>query len=248
MRIWARELNAVILDEIKTSREPGIDLLQQALSGARLDAEQSSPGFFTRFLGFGARLLTSIKRRIWNEVKTPPIESIGEDVAKHVKLQMKRVLGIRPEEIATAHNIEVWRNENVNLITKLTAEQLSKVEDLLNSAGTVRVEDLAAQLRGVLEMTEKRASFIAQDQTLKFNAQLTKEIHRQAGIEEYYWMSVGDESVRDIHEDLNAESEAGKRFRYDDPPISEKNGESFNPGEGYRCRCQAIPYVPEYED
>jgi SPP1 gp7 family putative phage head morphogenesis protein len=248
MRIWARSINEVILDEIKNSNEPGLAPLQQVLLGVRVDADGDTPGFFARFLGFGSRVLSSIKRRIWGEAKSPPVEAVGEDIARHVKLQMRRVLGIRPEEIATAHNIEVWRNENVNLITKLTAEQLTKVENLLNSAGTIRVEDLARQLQATLGETERRATLIAQDQTLKFNAQLTKEIHRQAGIEEYYWVSVGDESVRDIHEELNDRSAAGERFRYDDPPVSEKNGAAFNPGEGYRCRCQAIPYVPEYED
>ena len=245
LTLRAKALQEAVLTAIGQSFEPEARLLADKLSGVRRDANDTD--YFVKKAGVGNRILSGLRFYFGDSADKLEIDTIGHEVLGHVKRQAKKVLGISSDSITSQHNIEYWRRENVALIKRMTDEQLSKITAILDKTSTDTVDSVASSLLQEFEITTGRARKIAIDQTLKFNAQLTKEIHKQAGIEEYYWADGEDDAVRDTHRKLGDASRDGKRFRYDDPPVSEKNGDRNNPGEGVLCRCQAIPYVPEYE-
>ena len=78
---------------------------------------------------------------------------------------------------------------------------------------------------------------------LKYNANVTRARHEDAGIRSYTWRTSEDERVRESHQALD-----GQVFRYDDPPTDEDSGEAVNPGDAIQCRCTADPVIPGYDD
>ena len=119
---------------------------------------------------------------------------------------------------------------------------LQGVSDVVHEAydSGLRVEGLAARLAERFGVSDTRAELIAQDQILKLNAQISETRLRDAGVEEYIWITSRDERVRPEHLALD-----GTKHRWDDPPVSNKNGEKNNPGTDVRCRCIANPVLPD---
>lgn len=78
---------------------------------------------------------------------------------------------------------------------------------------------------------------------LKANAKLNEDRQKEAGVERYIWSAGADDRVRPMHRDLD-----GKTFRWDDPPITNPQGDRNHPGQDYQCRCGAIPLMPGDEE
>lgn len=132
--------------------------------------------------------------------------------------------------------LEAFTEENVRLIRNISDTATNRIQTLVTdavksgqSASTISVE-----IQQVLQTTEARASLIAADQVGKLNGTLSRIRQTKAGLEEYEWMTVGDERVRLTHK-----AQDGKTYSWENPP---KTG---HPGMDYRCRCQAIPKFPE---
>lgn len=77
-----------------------------------------------------------------------------------------------------------------------------------------------------------RAALIGRDQVGKLNGRISEYEQRQLGIEEYIWVTAGDERVRASHRALN-----GHKFKWSDPPPE------GNPGYPIQCRCIADPII-----
>lgn len=172
-----------------------------------------------------------------------PLDEVADLTLKHGKAQAKRVLGLADQDMAPGHLIRGWKAANVALIQGLTDDSFDAMRKLIDQTRGRRVEEIADQIEGLFGTTRARAELIARDQTLKLNAQINQEACRTAGIEWYTWSTSQDGSVRDTHAELN-----GKKFRFDDPPVVNKYGDTANPGEDYQCRCVPIPYVPEIDE
>lgn len=144
--------------------------------------------------------------------------------------------------VATA--IQKFRSDNLGRITSLVSDQISELRGLLEEAetGSWRVEELRERIRERLDVTRSKADFLARDQTLKLNGQITRARQTQAGITHYTWSTSGDERVREEHEDLDGTIQA-----WDDPPVTNADGDTNHPGEDYQCRCVAIPIVPDLD-
>jgi SPP1 gp7 family putative phage head morphogenesis protein len=139
--------------------------------------------------------------------------------------------------------------ENVRLIESIPSELLSQVEEELRAGfeAGARVESFYKVLEERFNVAESRAKLIARDQTGKINAAITEERNRSIGILEYTWQTSQDERVRGnpgglwpkgLHWQLH-----GKTFRYDQPPVTNLQGDANNPGEDYQCRCNALANV-----
>lgn len=90
--------------------------------------------------------------------------------------------------------------------------------------------------------TEKKAKFLARNETSLVLSEYSKQKYLSNGITKYRWQTSGDERVRDRHRELN-----GKVFEFANPPIVDLDtGERANPGCSINCRCVAIP-VLDYE-
>lgn len=135
-----------------------------------------------------------------------------------------------------------WRRENVQAITSLFGRQTERLELLLENNEFLRVEDLSERIQQVLGVTEAKADLLARDQSMKLTAQVTQAKQRAAGIEKFVWTTVGDERVRESHEELD-----GQTFSWDDLPTVD--GEpGVAPGTQYGCRCTPYPVVTLLDD
>lgn len=100
-----------------------------------------------------------------------------------------------------------------------------------------RAEDLQQEIQDRYGVAESRARLIARDQIGRLTGELNMARQQDLGIEKFTWRTVGDERVRDEHEELD-----GKVFPWDDPP-----SEGI-PGEPINCRCTAEPDVESLID
>jgi SPP1 gp7 family putative phage head morphogenesis protein len=137
--------------------------------------------------------------------------------------------------------------ENVDLITSVRDDYVDDVEDVLsenwNSNGSW--EDAVAEVAHVGDVTESRAELIARDQTMKMNARFNQVRQQSLGVTRYEWQTVGDDRVREAHQDLE-----GTEHDWDDPP-TDADGNTGPPGDcGINCRCAANPILDldEIED
>ena len=92
---------------------------------------------------------------------------------------------------------------------------------------------MVQQIKDIGKTTEKRAIFIARDQSSKLNAALTQARHEDVGITKYTWSTSGDERVRESHAEKD-----GQVFEYANPPA-----DTGHPGHDFNCRCVQIPYL-----
>lgn len=134
--------------------------------------------------------------------------------------------------------------QNAQLIKSIPAQYLNEVSTtvMANMRTGLRPEAIVGELRDRFKITEKRAKFIARDQTGKIQGDLAEKQQRAAGFEYFQWMDSDDQRVRDLHHEIaNKVTAYGKGiYRWDDLPIGE-NGERLKPGQDFNCRCSSKP-------
>ena len=136
-----------------------------------------------------------------------------------------------------AEKVNALTAGNIQLIKSIRSQYLDKVQNAVMQAmvkGTLN-KDLAEQIKDLGKITEKRAMFIARDQSSKLNAALTQARHEDVGIKKYMWSTSLDERVRDSHADKE-----GLVFEYTNPPA-----DTGHPGHDFNCRCVAIPVLDD---
>ena len=141
--------------------------------------------------------------------------------------------------------MDALSHANAALITSIPEQYLLQVRNVVMQALRVggSTDDLTAAVQRIGQVTESRAKLIARDQVGKALGQITKLRQQSLGVEEFEWVTAGDERVRDSHSALN-----GKHFRWDDPPTDAQTGEKVHPGEAIQCRCTAIAVFPSLAD
>lgn len=134
---------------------------------------------------------------------------------------------------------EGWISENTALIKSLATRLHPELEGIVRRGvmNGQSVKDIKDQIKSRYGVTDYRAKLIAQDQTLKLNADLTRYRLQSVGVKEYVWRSVQDSRVRPEHADRN-----GKTYSWDKGP---SNGQ--HPGQEVRCRCRAEAVWDEQE-
>lgn len=152
---------------------------------------------------------------------------------------MNKAIGVDLANIVSNENLTETLNlkvrENVSLIKSIPEEYFKKIENIVLN-GVVKGDKASSMMSQIKELgysTDKRARFIARDQTAKLNASLDEKRARNVGAEEYVWRTSEDDRVRDSHSKNN-----GKVFRYDDPPK-----DTGHPGQDFQCRCTAEPII-----
>jgi len=110
-----------------------------------------------------------------------------------------------------------------------------------------RYESAIKSIQDSFGVTSRKAKFLARQETALMMAKYKQAKYEDAGVDEYKWRAVKgtpQHPTRPRHKELSEESEKGKIFRFDDPPITDpRTGARNNPGEDYNCRCVAIPVV-----
>ncbi|ACG60347.1 gp25 putative head protein [Iodobacter phage PhiPLPE] len=133
--------------------------------------------------------------------------------------------------------------DNALLIKSIPAQYLGQVESLVmtNMRAGLRPSAITRQLQQQFGITQRRAKFIARDQTSKINGDLNEKRQKAIGGEYFQWLSSDDERVRHNHRVIaNRVTAYGKGiYRWDNLPLSEK-GEPIKPGSDYNCRCVGV--------
>lgn len=124
-----------------------------------------------------------------------------------------------------------WIKTNTDLIKSLPTRLHPELEGIIRRGVTngVSVREIQDQIKERYPVTDSRAKLIAQDQTLKLNADLTRYRLQSVGVKKYIWRTVNDSRVRPEHVERN-----GKEYAFDKPPSG-----GLNPGQEVRCRCRA---------
>lgn len=124
---------------------------------------------------------------------------------------------------------------NVGLIRSIGQEYLSKVESVVWQSVNAGYDmgKLAQELKKSHGISQRRAAFIARDQTNKAKAVIEKSRREELGITEAVWLhSHAGKEPRPSHVNAN-----GKRFQVARGMYLD--GEWVQPGEMINCRCNS---------
>lgn len=233
--------------ELKRQVKEMTDTVERAL-------EKPNGSFFmdedSGFLALAAKSLLKILKRYEDKDHSADDEKIAQgfvnrgniqnqqEVSNNLKNQtgidLSAYLGNSPN---IAEKVNAMTTANVQLIKSIRSQYLDKVQNAVTQAmvnGTLN-KDLVQQIKDIGKTTEKRAAFIARDQSSKLNAALTQARHEDVGITKYMWSTSGDERVRESHAEKD-----GQVFEYANPPA-----DTGNPGHDFNCRCVAIPVLDD---
>jgi SPP1 gp7 family putative phage head morphogenesis protein len=139
--------------------------------------------------------------------------------------------------------IQAATASNVSLIKSIPAEFHAKIEAVVLRSiqpGGNGLQDVFAALSKQEGITQRRARFIAEDQTRKVTSAMNSARMQSSGIQEFEWLhSSGGAEPRELHLRLH-----GQTFRFDDlPVIDERTGERGLPGQLPNCKCQMRPVL-----
>lgn len=188
------------------------------------------------------------KQKYSKPVKTGIIRHIGNLINNFSKKvfegQIETLVGtnVFVSEPWLNEEMSAFVKENVDLITKWSDALKSQAEEIImrGARSGSNPSDIASELKDRIGVVGSRYDMIARDQTNKFNSQLTMVRQQDLGLDKYTWDTSHDERVRASHAELD-----GQVFSYDDPPVTNEDGDTNNPGEDYNCRCAAIPYIDD---
>lgn len=187
-----------------------------------------------------SRLMASFTRGTVEKVK----ELLGLEGQRHTdqwKASVKKTLGIDLAAVVTKDDIGTYLDRatlrSAGLVKDFTETMVKKLQyettQALINGGSAR--QLQTKLKDVLGITDRRAKIIARDQTAKFNSDLNRIRHQQAGLDEYRWRTSKDERVRERHRKLE-----GKLYKYSEKTDAE---DGLPPGQPILCRCGAQAIV-----
>jgi SPP1 gp7 family putative phage head morphogenesis protein len=238
-RIWAEcVMRALRKHESRLVTEPRADATPERFDAVKTKTQRSAIKAFTDdvSLQFG-ETIASVK----------PIKIALQDIGKRSLMQSqaetRRVGIVVKKEPDMAGKLATWRESNLKLITALGQDQVDRLREVLEEAPDLNVKSLRGLIEKRVDVTRSKADMLARDQTLKLNAAINRDRMAAAGIDSYVWRTSRDERVRESHKDLE-----GKRFKFEDPPVSNDAGDENNPGEDYQCRCTAEPVIPGVND
>lgn len=238
-------LSGAGIDVRVTPRKDGV-----GEAAERTDAQGDAPAV-TVPKGVRDLVISTLKRIVRALLTSSGLDTIllraAEGADKHSRAAWKKqaeAIGLNPEgdDLFLAQRMRSFRAGNLRLIKSLCAEHVERVGKVLTAAGRgTRVEEIARELQDATGATKARAQLLARDQVLRVNSQLTQDRHEAAGITRYTWSASRDVRVRRRHKELD-----GEVIDYDDPPVvDERTGRRAHAGQDFRCRCVAIPVLPD---
>lgn len=205
------------------------------------DARQDAP---RARIGLGSALVDKIVRYVGPETaKAFDRMAASADKQAAKGLRKAGLIAVTPRAAGIDPLLARARDANIRLVEKAGRAYAQDVRDVIGDEANFgkRPEEIAALLEARGNVSASRAALIAKDQTLKLSGALVEARARAAGVHSYTWSTSLDERVRPMHAALE-----GRTFTFDDPPITEKDGERNNPGGAVLCRCVAVPVLEDY--
>lgn len=130
--------------------------------------------------------------------------------------------------------------ENVGLIRSIPEQYLGKVEGAVmrNYAVGRDLESMVKEIKSIYPVTNKRAAFIARDQSNKANSIVNRTRQLELGITEAIWMhSHAGKNPRPDHVKAN-----GDKYKIAEGCLI--SGEYIQPGYLINCRCTSRAVLP----
>lgn len=230
-RVLLPRLDDIVLQfKVETRTDTWIDTLDALIAELGVLALEAAGAVFTKLPG----LFTAVSK--FNEGQFKMV------VKANTGLPLPPVMPGAPSSAILGVNVfrsepflkplaEGWISENTALIKSLPTRLHPELEGIIRRGvmNGQSVKDIKGQIKARYGVSDYRAKLIAQDQTLKLNADLTRYRLQSVGVEQYIWRSVQDSRVRPEHADRN-----GKTYSWKEGP---SNGS--HPGQEVRCRCRA---------
>jgi SPP1 gp7 family putative phage head morphogenesis protein len=140
--------------------------------------------------------------------------------------------------------INAYTRSNIELVQTLGKQYIPQISQLASKTflegGSSK--ELAYQMLKFTDENKNKAAFWGRNELGSAYSEFTQARQTSVGIREYIWRSVGDNKVREAHQELN-----GMKFNWlqgaretgllDDTPGAR------HPGQPYNCRCSAEPVI-----
>jgi len=174
---------------------------------------------------------------------TDQFESVIESVDGQFKKTVETKIGIEANLLpAQKKKIAKEYSENLTLYVKDFAdEEIKKLRQQVseNVFTGYRAEYLTKKIKESYGVSDRKAKFLARQETNLLTAKYKQTRYETAGIRKYEWSTTphgGKYGIRDSHKELN-----GTIHSFDDPPLIAGTNRRCNPGEDFNCYCKAIP-------
>jgi len=236
-----RELKTVYREIIK----PAIPSILAQASDARPTKDSFREDAYSDEI---KRVMNKAKLRFEGVIGQHAMKIIADKVAKKVNdfnsrdldAVFKSVLGVDVfrNEPWLEQEARAFTTQNVGYIKSIPEDYFDRIEHTIftGARGGWTNSEIAENLQKDYDITENKAAFIARDQVAKFNGALTELRQKEVGVQKYIWQTSEDDRVRPTHAILDQTEHS-----WDDPPVTNTNGDTNNPGGDYNCRCVAIP-------
>lgn len=163
------------------------------------------------------------------------VKTILDDAGDEVQKNTRKIAVIVPElderqkqEIADTYTNSM-RYYIKDFEEKRIPEMRAKVQELTLQG--YRPDSIAKMLQKEYGIKERKAKFLAQNETSIMLAEYKRVTYQKMGFEYFKWSTIIDGKERELHKELN-----GQIFRYDNPPvIDERTGQTGLPGQTYNC-------------
>lgn len=203
-------------------------------------AKRALAGLKARFQRLFAAQARPLTDNLFGQIDKASGSSLNaslRDLSGGVTLAVPKLPGALHEQLRAA------TASNVSLIKSIPAEFHGRIERaVLRSIqpGGNGLQDVLETLNHQEGITQRRARFIAEDQTRKVTTAMNSARMQATGIREFEWIhSGGGAEPRRLHVQLH-----GQVFRFDDlPVIDERTGERGLPGQLPNCRCTLRPVL-----
>lgn len=142
-----------------------------------------------------------------------------------------------------------WQNNLERDIKKFTQKQIQELREKIKESYFKgdRYGSLVGEIQKSYRVTERKAEFLARNETKRLSAIYQGARYIEAGIPGYHWKAVvgtAAHPTRHRHTELSRMSDKGNIFYWNNPPRTTEDGKPKrfnNPGEDYNCRCTALP-------
>lgn len=241
----SRLINSMIKDYEKMFSE-----LNDDFDGVAMDASIASQ----------TRIWLNRLKRKWDKIFSTQSSAMADKFVSQVDIGAQRNLDDSLKQLsggitiktpdmpeALKDKIIASTAENVSLIKSIPLQFHQRVESIALrsiSQGGEGAKTLFDEVKPLIdiekEKLEKRANFIAVDQTRKITTAVNYERMKSAGIRKAVWHhSAGSAEPRELHLRLD-----GEVFDLDNPPvIDERTGERGLPGQLPNCKCFWTPVI-----
>lgn len=171
--------------------------------------------------------------------------TVLDDVGNKIQKNVQRV-NILDFDFTQEQKEEIARNYVSNMKLYIKDWAAKRIPEMRRKVAQAVLEgyreiDVQKMLENEYGIMERKAKFLAQNETSIMLAQIKKVHYSAMGFDSFMWHTVLDARERPLHRMLN-----GKIFRFDDPPvIDERTGQKGLPGETYNCRCDLTPIMSD---